>query len=98
MVKRSSTPPLGAFVLGLPLELKKNGKRASRTGPLEVIKDGMVFLAPWALASVTCGLVNGLVPPTAGCAWQKAQLLELKRGPRPTPASIVPETESTSEK
>src|SRR5882724_8968403 len=98
MVNKSSTPPLGALVLGLPFELKKKGKRASRTGPFAVTKDGMVFLAPSALASVTCGLVKGLVPPTAGWAWQKAQLLKWKPPPRPTPASIVPDTESTSEK
>src|SRR5580704_16282980 len=41
-VYRSSTPPLGALVLTLPLELKKNGKRASRVGPLAVMKDGVV--------------------------------------------------------
>ena len=42
-VNRSSTPPLGALVLTVPLLLKKNGKRASRVGPLAVIKDGMVL-------------------------------------------------------
>src|ERR1700681_2122444 len=31
-VNRSSTPPLGALVLAVPLELKKNGNRASRVG------------------------------------------------------------------
>src|SRR6266849_6542991 len=96
MVNRSSTPPLGRVVSGLPNWSKKNGKRTSRTGPLVVMNDGMVFLAPSAVASVTCGLTDGLLPPVAGCAWQKAQLLELKRGPRPDPASMVPDTESTS--
>src|SRR5579884_3058694 len=96
MVNRSSTPPLGLFTSGFPAELKKNGKRTSRTGPVDVINEGMVFSAPSAVASVTCGLVAGLLPPVAGAAWQKAQLLELKRGPSPAPASMVPETESTS--
>src|SRR5215467_1137194 len=98
MVKRSSTPPLGLAVFGLPLASKKNGNRASRTGPVEVIKLGMLLWAPSALASVTCGLVAGAVPPVAGWAWQNAQLLELNRGPSPMPFSpaIVPETESTS--
>src|SRR5712672_243436 len=98
MVNRSSTPPLGLLTSGFPPALKKNGKRASRTGPPAVMKDGTVFLAPSAVASDTCGFKEGLVPPTAGCAWQKAQLLELKRGPRPEPASMVPDTESTSSK
>src|SRR5262249_36502393 len=31
----------------------------------------------------TCGLVMGLEPPLAGCAWQPAQLFMLKRGPSP---------------
>src|SRR5579859_3157217 len=96
IVYRSSTPPLGALVLTVPLELKKNGKRASRTGPELVMKEGKVFRAPSAVASATCGLSAGLVPPTAGWAWQAAQLRELYRGPRPLPASMVPETESTS--
>ena len=33
-VNRSSTPPLGALGLALPNGSKKNGNRASRTGPL----------------------------------------------------------------
>ena len=40
-----STPPFGLFVLAVPLALKKNGKRASRTGPFCVIKDGRVLVA-----------------------------------------------------
>src|ERR1700675_1286576 len=43
-VNRSSTPPLGAFRFRSPDLLKKNGKRASRTGPLGVMKDGIVFV------------------------------------------------------
>src|SRR5439155_18922565 len=62
MVYRSSTPPLGELTFGLPLASKKNGKRASRTGPVEVINVGTVFLAPSAVASATWGLVAGLVP------------------------------------
>jgi hypothetical protein len=60
------------------------------------MNDGIVFLAPSAVASVTCGLRDGLLPPAAGWAWQEPQLLELNRGPRPEPGSMVPETESTS--
>src|SRR5579863_2990953 len=40
-VKRSSTPPLGLLVLTVPLLLKKNGNRASRVGPLAVMKYGV---------------------------------------------------------
>src|SRR6202451_1595296 len=42
-VYRSSTPPFGSLVFTVPLVLKKNGKRASRVGPLAVMKDGTVF-------------------------------------------------------
>jgi hypothetical protein len=41
-------------------------KRASRIGPFAVMKDGITFVAPSVFASVTCGLVVGLEPPTAG--------------------------------
>src|SRR5580704_19171030 len=79
-------------------------KRAARTGPLAVMNEGTVFLAPSRVASATCGfatgfcgLVNpGLDPPIAGCAWHIAQLFPLNVGPSPLPASIVPVTESTS--
>src|ERR1700732_684943 len=81
-------------------------KRASRTGPLEVMNEGTVFVAPCFVASAICGLGTGtcglkgagLVPPVAGCAWHIAQLLPLNVGPSPTPGSpaMVPETESTS--
>ena len=43
-VNTSSTPPLGALVLAEPLELKKNGNRASRVGPLAVMKNGVASL------------------------------------------------------
>ncbi len=48
--------------------------------------------------SIDLAEAAGLEPPTAGKAWQPAQLLRLNRGPRPTPASpgTVPETESIS--
>src|SRR5882672_101933 len=68
-VKRSSTPPLGALRLGVPLLLKKNGNRASRVGPLGVMKYGVVsrgatpLLVNWAW-----GLAAAPVPPIAGCA------------------------------
>src|ERR1700731_2454610 len=70
--------------------------RASRIGPLGFTKNGTVLLAPSRAASGTCGLLAGLVPPIAGCTWHCAQELPLKRGPRPSPGSIVPETELTS--
>jgi hypothetical protein len=44
-------------------------KRASRTGLLALMKDGMVFFASSSVATATCGLTAGLVPPTAGWAW-----------------------------
>src|SRR6516164_8405609 len=50
-VNRSSTPPLGALVLTVPFELKKNGNRASRVGPLAVMKLGVLF--PGATPSET---------------------------------------------
>src|ERR1051325_5208789 len=65
-----------------------------------VMNDGTVLRAPSAVASPTCGFWNGLEPPTAGWAWQAAQLREVERGPRPTPSSPerAPATESTSRK
>src|SRR5258708_34198236 len=44
-VNRSSTPPLGAAVLAVPLALKKKGNRASRTRPLAATKKGGVLVA-----------------------------------------------------
>src|SRR5277367_5825440 len=94
-VYRSSTPPLGALVLTVPFALKKNGKRASRVGPLAVMKNGVVLPGATPLpVNWNCGLTAGPVPPTAGCAWHELQLLELNRGPRPLLAP--PETDSTS--
>src|SRR5258708_780481 len=67
-VNRSSTPPLGALVLAVPLGLKKNGKRASRVGPLAAMKYGVVSLgATPLLVKENWGLVAGPVPPIAGC-------------------------------
>src|SRR5580658_1533825 len=62
-----STPPLGALVFTEPLLLKKNGNRASRVGPVAVMKDGIVFpgATPFVVNS-NCGLFAGPVPPTAG--------------------------------
>src|SRR2546423_7377781 len=79
-VNRSSTPPFGLLTLAVPLALKKNGKRASRTGPVAVTKDGMVLVLPltvplaitwlWGLGP-TLGKIPeaGLVPPAAGWEW-----------------------------
>src|SRR6187455_906600 len=63
-----------------------------------VMKEGTVFVAPLAVASATCGLTDGLLPPTVGWAWQATQLRELKRGPSPSSGApaIVPKTEATS--
>src|SRR5579862_341564 len=93
-VKMVSTPPLGALVLAVPSLLKKNGKRASRVGPWAVMNVGVVSFGPaMPLAiAVNSGLLAPPVPPTVGCEWQPAQLLKLKRGPRPLLA--VPEMAS----
>src|SRR5947209_4356265 len=76
-VNKVSTPPFGFAVLAVPLALKKNGNRASRTGPVAVMNEGMVFVLPlttpltmtwlWGLGP-TLGkmLALGLVPPGAG--------------------------------
>jgi hypothetical protein len=54
----------------------------SRTGPLAVIKLAIAVSCPEG-ATETWGLLAGLDPPTAGCAWQLEQLVELNRGPSP---------------
>src|SRR5882672_11744376 len=85
-VYRSSTPPLGAPVLTVPFELKKNGKRASRVGPVAVMKEGIELVAPLtmpALITVASGLFAAPEPPNVGCEWQPAHWLKLKRGPNP---------------
>src|SRR5262249_19522113 len=54
-------------------------------------KAGRVLVALLATPleiTVNCGFTAGLLPPTAGCAWQAAQLFSLKRGPSP-PSAIV---------
>ena len=45
IVNMVSTPPFGLLTLAVPLALKKNGKRASRTGPFCAIKAGRVLVA-----------------------------------------------------
>src|SRR5271154_3099803 len=68
-VNRSSTPPLGEFMFTDPLELKKNGNRASRVGPVAVMNDGSVLPgATPLLTKLNCGFTAGPDPPTAGCA------------------------------
>src|SRR5271155_5807988 len=75
-------------------------KRASRTGPLAVINEGIALVAPSRFAAPTSGFVPGLEPPTVGWEWHIVQLLPLKAGPSPTPGSAnmllaveLPETE-----
>src|ERR1700678_716722 len=77
-VNRSSTPPFGELVFTLPLALKKNGKRASRVGPVAVMNDGSVLKLPLAMPLVITWLSGlgpmsgymlalGLEPPIVGC-------------------------------
>src|SRR5260370_17091282 len=77
-VNRSSTPPLGALRLAVPSGLKKNGNRTSRTGPLAVMKDGMVLVLPFTTPLAITWLSGfgptlgkmaeaGLLPPGAAC-------------------------------
>src|SRR5205085_5884245 len=61
-----------------------NLKRASRTGPLDCTKNGGVLCAPAAVAMATSGLIAGLVPPVAGCAWHPPHESRLKRAPSPS--------------
>src|SRR5579871_294938 len=93
-VNKVSTPPFGAAVLGVPFALKKNGKRASRTGPLAVTNEGIVLVEPLTKPVVIawlCGfgptlgkmLDEGLEPPIFGCEWHPPQPSRLNRGPRP---------------
>src|SRR5260370_36925558 len=85
-VNKSSTPPLGAFVFGLPFASKKNGKRASRVGPVEVMNDGMLLVEPLTIPlASTCdsGLVAGLVPPIVRLELHPEHRVKLNPGPRP---------------
>src|SRR5579872_1483666 len=60
-------------------------KRASRIGPVWVINEGIVLVAPLSCAAVrNCGFCDGLVPPTVGWEWHWKQLYPLKEGPSPT--------------
>ena len=63
--------------------------RASRIGPLRVMNEGTVFLAPDAVAIATWGLTDGLLPPSAGWIWQPPQLSRLNRGPSPLARASV---------
>src|ERR1700733_6525304 len=63
-VNRSSTPPLGELVFTLPFALKKNGKRASRVGPVAVMNDGSVLELPLAMPLVITWLSG--FGPTSG--------------------------------
>src|ERR1700730_1927515 len=77
MVKISCTLPSG-----LPSACLM--KRASRTGPLEVMKEGTVFQGAIVAARASWGLTAGLVPPRAGWMWQPPQESRLNRGPSPS--------------
>jgi hypothetical protein len=75
-----------------PFESKKNGNRASRVGPLAVMKGGVVsFGATLLPANPNWGLIAPPDPPTAGWIWHELHEFELKRGPKP-----LGETASTS--
>src|SRR6266571_1700343 len=93
-VNMVSTPPFGLLTLAVPLALKKNGKRASRTGPFAAINDGIVLVLPLTTPlAITwlCGLAPtlgktlalGLLPPGAGWEWHPPHPSRLNRGPRP---------------
>src|SRR5882672_11091884 len=75
IVKTSCTPPSGD-----PSRLRTN--RTSRTGPFAAMNDGTLSV-PAPCANATGGLAAGLGPPTAGDAWQPAQLSRFIRGQRP---------------
>src|SRR5205085_5928320 len=64
MVNKSWTPPSsGPVGLAGSLGLVKvvDTKRASRTGPLAVMKEGTVLRAPSRVANATCGLGTGCI-------------------------------------
>src|SRR5215475_4759104 len=98
MVNRSSTPPFGLLVSGCPFCFTKNGKRASRVGPVAVMKGGVVSLGATVPAKANCGFIAGPEPPDAGWAWQDLHELELNRGPRPLLPVGLLVTDSTSAK
>src|SRR5271169_2883724 len=66
-------------------------KRASRTGPSAVTKNGIELLPLATWPTVNCGFclnagptsARGEVPPVAGCEWQEPQESLLNVGPRP---------------
>src|SRR5579872_5451398 len=75
MTNRSSTPPFGAAVLAVPLALKKNGKRASRVGPLAVMKEGMVLVEEGAITMPPCcGSLNTRLCGLAPIFWPRVAL------------------------
>src|SRR5262245_10184150 len=80
IVNSACTPPSG-----VPSALRTN--RASRTGPLRRTNEGTRLAMPFLVANATCGLTAGLVPPTAGCAWQPPQLSRFIVGPKPSSTS-----------
>src|ERR1700732_431271 len=55
---------------------------------------GMWLCAPPSVDIAICGFIVGDVPPTAGCAWQPAQLSKLNRGPSPSGAPLGVEKEA----
>src|SRR5580700_4821487 len=73
---RSCTPPSGVPSGFLT-------KRASRMGPLAERNDGTLLGGPSSAANAICGLVDGLLPPTAGWRWQPEHWLRFILGPNP---------------
>jgi hypothetical protein len=81
---------LGTFTARDP-GVRVGGAGAGGMLPNLSTSDGTSLTAPALVATSSCGLVAGLLPPIAGCAWQPAQLSKLNRGPRPASVSgIVP--------
>src|SRR5437588_5647365 len=90
IVKSACTPPSRIVFVGGSTYLYL----ASRTGPFSVMKYGSVFVALSLRATANWGLIPGLDPPLAGCAWQPTQLSILNRGPSPASVpAIVPSTD-----
>jgi hypothetical protein len=83
IVKIACTPPSG-------VSSAFRTKRTSRTGPFSVRNDSTLSRPPFCVANATCGLTAGLVPPTAGCAWQPPQLSRFIRGPSPSATCSAP--------